>query len=79
MKIRFINSHVKDCSALKLVAKGDWATPWACPKHVFANARGWGRGSRSWIKWRCNSMPCPAEMMVFDDDILKLIHKETGK
>lgn len=76
-RVRVLQGHMKNCTAVAAVSRGDWSSPWYMrtfgEKHVYRDSI--GRRTRSpnwghrWMEFRCNSTQCPAHGLVAVNDI----------
>ncbi len=76
MKTIRINDHVRDCYAVEAVNRGVWNTPWYFPGNAneWRDKNGQNRGSTThWIKLKCNSGFCDAQLLVLEDDLMDAI------
>ena len=66
--------HKYGCFAVEEVRRGFWKSPWAYPELFFANKFGnetkTGRGTKSWVKVKCNDPSCPAYLLVDNDELM---------
>ena len=73
--MRIIKDHIDDCQALKLVACGDWDTPWwISSSKEYRRSNGYAGGSRCGLLIECNSSDCDAKIWVSEDDVLAALN-----
>lgn len=71
--------HRAKCSALVNVENGIWDTPWAFFQDKAVYADSMGRRNGSTHRWRtagCNSVLCPGQVMVLEEDLLMLLQNK---
>lgn len=78
IKTRLLVKHEAGCNALRYVADGTWGSPWILDSrgkpYVFRDAGGGRRSTGcSWLRFRCNTVSCPAILIAREDDIVALL------
>lgn len=68
---RLLRKHVAGCAALRYAKEGTWDSPWVLPVTVWERRDRLGRSNKRtsthWLKYRCNTYDCPAEIIVLGD------------
>jgi hypothetical protein len=83
LKLRVFKRHTKDCEAVRECIAGRWTTPWYfdADETVYADARGYKskHGRHRWLRLRCNSNNCNAEVwaraLELEEEVEKVLRR----
>ena len=74
MRTRLLVPHVKGCTALVAVERGDWATPWWFNgERMYRKSDGRKGGPSLFLVLACNSTECNARKIVHHGDLCEAV------